>query len=229
MPRATPFTPLPRAPLHPQLPRMKLGATRVGEGAFLLFLTLAAPDYHILCSKPKKHHSAMLQLGRLPSPAKGRTGETQQGAGACRHGGKRVEWCTRGGHRAQLHSALPAAVRPPASCWTGQKGHLLPANVFVFLVQLLIRLGLIAFGSVVGVWGGSVGVWLVVLDFFAFSLKSCDGNRSTVTLHAFSAPRWPKTQNLGTGSKVQPLSFPSHKQTAQHRERVIGEPACTMQ
>lgn len=64
-------------PLSPSAPSSHecRGAARVGEGIFLLFLTPAAPDYHILCSEPRKHHSAMLQLGRLPSTAQGRMGE----------------------------------------------------------------------------------------------------------------------------------------------------------
>lgn len=77
----------------PPAPRTKGGAARMGEGIFLLFLTPTAPDYHILRSEPKKHHSAMLQLGRLPSPARGRTGGTQRGAGACSHGWERARAC----------------------------------------------------------------------------------------------------------------------------------------
>lgn len=65
----------------------------MGEGIFLLFLTPAAPDYRILRGEPRKHHSAMLQLGRLPSPARGRTGGRQRGVGAC----------TRGCERASVH------------------------------------------------------------------------------------------------------------------------------
>lgn len=72
----------------------------MGEGIFLLFLTLAAPDYHVLHSEPRKHHSAMLQLGWLPSPARGRRLE-QRGTGVSAGGSVGV--CAR------LHSALPAA------------------------------------------------------------------------------------------------------------------------
>ena len=214
MPRAAPLAPPPRAPRRPQLPRTKQGAARMGEGIFLLFLTPAAPDYHILRSEPKKHHSAMLQLGRLPSPAKGRTGGTQRGAGACTGGCKRASVCT---HGPRLHSALSVAAWQRASRQMGQKGRPLPANVFVFLVLLLIRLGVIAFGSVVE---------FLVGFFFAFSLKSRDGNLHIVTQHAFPAPRWAKTQSLGTGSKVCLLSFPSHEQTGRHGKAAIGEPAC---
>lgn len=141
----------------------------MGEGIFLLFLTPAAPDYHVLHSEPKKHHFAMLQLGWLPSPARGRMGGTQQGSGACTGGCKRVSSLHT--HRAQLHSALPAPARQRASCWMGQKGRPLPANVFVFLAGLLIRLGLIAFGSVVGVFGGILFIFLFVCLFFGFLLK----------------------------------------------------------
>lgn len=79
--------------LAPPAPHTKGGATRIGEWIFLLFLTLTAPDYHILHSEPKKHHSAMLQLGRLPSTARGRTGGTQRGAGVFSHGYKRARVC----------------------------------------------------------------------------------------------------------------------------------------
>jgi len=126
MPRAAPLALLPRAPHHPQLPRAKAGAARMGEGIFLLFLTPAAPDYHILCSEPKKHHSAMLQLGRLPSPARGRTGGTQRGAGACTRACKHASVCTRGprdtapfspSHWGTAACILPdGAERSPAAC-----------------------------------------------------------------------------------------------------------------
>lgn len=58
--------------------------------------------------------------------------------------------------------------RQHASCQTGQKGRPLPANVFVFLVRLLIQLGIIAFGSVVRFLGGWFWFRLV---FFFFLLK----------------------------------------------------------
>lgn len=90
-------------PHCPQLPRGKGGAKRTGEGIFLLFLTPAAPDYHVLRSEPRKHHSAMLQLGWLPSPEKGRRRRTE-GCG-CEHTGVSTR-----GPRARLHSALPAVV-----------------------------------------------------------------------------------------------------------------------
>lgn len=163
MPRAASLAPPPRSPCHSPLPYAKRGAARMGEGIFLLFLTPAAPDYHILHSKPKKHHSAMLQLGRLPSPA-GKGREECSRARMCACTGASVRACAHAGHGAQLHSALPAAARERASRRMGQKGRPLPANVFVFLVQLLIRLGLIAFGSVVGFWGG------VCWFFFFFCL-----------------------------------------------------------
>lgn len=83
MPRDAPLAPPPHAPCCPQLPRGKGGAIRTGEGIFLLFLTPTAPDYHVLHSEPRKHHSAMLQLGCLPSPARGRRrGAAGQG---CEH------------------------------------------------------------------------------------------------------------------------------------------------
>ena len=62
--------------------------------------------------------------------------------------------------------------------------------------------------------------------FLAFSLKSSDGNLHIVTQHAFPAPSWAKTQNLGTGSTVRLLSFPSHEQTAQHGKAATEEHAC---
>lgn len=98
----------------------------MGEGIFLLFLTPAAPDYHILHSEPKKHHSAMLQLGRLPSPARERTGGTQRGAGVCMRGCKRASACTRGPwgmasfspSRCGTAACIPldGAERSPAAC-----------------------------------------------------------------------------------------------------------------
>lgn len=83
----------------------------------------------------------------------------------------------------------------------GRRGRLLPANVFVFLVWLLIRLGLIASGSVVGFLGGF---------FLAFSLKTRDSNLHTVTQYAFPALRRAKIRNLIAGSMVHPLNFPNH-------------------
>lgn len=126
MPRAAPLAPPLHAPRCPRLPRMKQGAARMGEGIFLLFLTPAAPDYHILHSEPKKHHSAMLQLGRLPSPARERTGGTQRGAGVCMRGCKRASACTRGPwgmasfspSRCGTAACIPldGAERSPAAC-----------------------------------------------------------------------------------------------------------------
>lgn len=183
----------------------------MGEGIFLLFLTPAAPDYHVLQSEPKKHHSAMLQLGWLPKPARGRR------RGAAGRGCERTSVCTRGPRGTAPFSPSRCGMQPAAHC-TGRKGRLLPANVFVFLVRLLIRLGLIASGSVVGFLGGF---------FLAFSLKSRDSNLHTVTQYAFSALSRAKTRNLVAGSStVHPLNFPSHARAAQCGKAATGEPAC---
>lgn len=179
----------------------------MGEGIFLLFLTPAAPDYHVLRSEPRKHHSAMLQLGWLPSPARGRR------RGAAGRGCERTSVCTRGPRGTASFSPSRRGMQPAAPR-TGQKGRLLPANVFVFLVRLLIRLGLIAFESVVGFLGGF---------FLAFSLKSRDNNLHTVTRYAFPALSRAKTRNLVAGSTVHPLNFPSREKTAQHGKAATGE------
>lgn len=147
MPRDALLAPPLHVPRHPQLPCGKGGAVRMGEGIFLLFLTLAAPDYHVLRSEPRKHHSAMLQLGWLPSAARGRR------RGAAGRGCERTSVCTRGPRDTASFSPSRCGMQPAAPR-TGRKGRLLPANVFVFLVRLLIRLGLIAFESVAGFLGG---------------------------------------------------------------------------
>lgn len=186
----------------------------MGEGIFLLFLTPAAPDYRILRGEPRKHHSAMLQLGRLPSPARGRTGGRQWGVGACTRG------CERASVRVCVCVCAPTASRhgfcPASPAGPRQRGCPLPSNVFVFLLRLLIRLGLIAFGSVVGLFGGV---------FLACSLTSWDGNLHIITQHAFPAPSRAKTRNQGMGSKVHPPSFPSRKQTSAWQGGV--QRACT--
>lgn len=193
----------------------------MGEGIFLLFLTPAAPDYHILHSEPKKHHSAMLQLGRLPSPARERTGGTQRGAGVCMRGCKRASACTRGPwgtasfnpSRCGTAACIPpdGAERSPAACKRVCFSSPAPNSIRTNCIWER--------GGVFGwVWG----------FYFAFSLKSWDGNLRIVTQHAVPAPSQAKTQKMGTGSKIRPLYFPSHEQTAWHGKAVIGEPACLM-